>query len=208
MKMTIHLRNMPEIIETAKGIIKVLITGTIPTLVHNINPRKDWRGRDIALHHHVIVTITPHLNVTSTSTAAIVEITPLLLLAGNRPHLNEAMITDSRLHHVPLRTIENVSVIMTGGLLLPVLRGRGCTSHPLPMRGAILHLCTIGAVHRHLWVRDMNIRQEKEKVRIKKITWGQYSVCYVYMYVCWRPICYSKCVHVSVPKFVCVRVCL
>ena len=126
------------------------------------------------------------------------------------PHLNEVMITDSCLHHVPLRTIENVSVIMTGGLLLPVLRGRGCTSHPLPpMRGAILHLRTIGAVHRHLWVQDMNIRQEKEKVGIKKITCAsiQCDLC-VHVCVLAPNMLFQVCACVCAKVCVCVCVCL
>jgi hypothetical protein len=92
-------------------------------------------------------------------------------LVGNRPHRNEAMITDSHHHHhVLLRTIENVIAIMTGDLLpLPVRRG--CTSRPLPTR-EITHppRHTIGVAHHHLWVLVMSIRQEREKVRTEYIT--------------------------------------
>ena len=155
MKATIHHLNMLET-ETAKEIIRLLITGTTLTIVQGINLQQEWRGRDITLHLVIVIFI---LLLVKSMNTAIAEIIPLI---ESRPHQNEAMITDSH-HHMLLRTIESMIVIMTGDLHLPLPVRKGCMSH-LPTRGTIHLLRIIGAVHHHLWVRDMSIRQEREKV--------------------------------------------
>ena len=166
MTVTIHHRSSMLLeIEKARESIMPLITGTTPMYVRGINLQRDWRRRGDIVPRLVIMTTTL-LPEEKSMSVTIAETFPLV---GNCPHRNEVMITDSHHHNhvLQLRTIENVIVIMTGDFPLPLPVQRGCMTCPLPMREIIPLRHTTGVVHHHLWVQDMNIRREREKVRTK-----------------------------------------